>query len=189
MAVCADQYHGNFPQSYIREHHPMLVLKINGQPPKGWPKNTDAAGAYMGPYLISHAKFTPSFKIFAHQDEAQIPWAVERLEFRDERKTFAAIAPRGTHAANANVQSGFRIAQQNCFRCHNMGEEGGRKSGRPWLVLAAWAAAGPEHFASYVRNPQANNPKTQMVASPQYDDATMKALIDYFSTFIAAEKP
>ena len=189
VAVCADQYHGNFPRSYIREHHPVLVLKIDGQPPKGWPKNTEATGAYMGPYLISHAKFTPSFKIFAHDDEAQIPWAVTRLEFHDERKTFAAIAPRGPHGGDANVQAGFRIAQQNCFRCHNMGEEGGRKSGRPWLVLAAWAAAGPEHFTSYVRNPQANNPNTQMAASPQYDDATMKALIDYFSTFIAAEKP
>jgi mono/diheme cytochrome c family protein len=189
VAVCADQYHGNFSLSYLREHHPVLVLKIDGQPPKGWPKNTEATGAYMGPYLISHAKFTPSFKIFAHEDEAQIPWGVVRLEFRDERKTFAAIAPRGPLAGDPNVQTGFRIAQQNCFRCHNMGEEGGRKSGRPWLVLAAWAAAGPKHFASYVRNPRANNPNTQMAASPQYDDATMKALTDYFSTFIAAEKP
>jgi mono/diheme cytochrome c family protein len=189
VAVCADQYHGNFPRSYIREHHPVLVLKIDGQPPKGWPKNTEATGSYMGPYLISHARFTPSFKIFAHQDEAQIPWAVVRLEFRDERKTFAAIAPRGPHAGDANVQAGFRIAQQNCFRCHNIGQEGGRKSGRPWPVLAGWAVGGPEHFASYVRNPQANNANTQMAASPQYDDLTMKALIDYFSTFIAAEKP
>jgi mono/diheme cytochrome c family protein len=189
VAVCADQYHGNFPRSYVREHHPVLVLKIEGLPPKGWPKNTEATGAYMGPYLISHAKYTPSFKIFAHEDEAQIPWGVVRLEFRDEHKSLAAIAPRGPHAGDVNVQAGFRIAQQNCFRCHNLGEEGGRKSGRPWLVLAAWAAAGPEHFASYVRNPVVNNPNTQMAASPQYDDATMKALIDYFSTFIAAEKP
>ncbi len=189
VAVCGDQYHGNFPAEYVREHHPVLVLKVDGQPPAGWPKDAEGHGAYMGPYLISHPKFTPSFKIFAHEDEAQIPWAVVRLEFRDERKTFAAIAPRGAQAGNANVQAGFRIAQQNCFRCHNMGDEGGKKSGRPWLVLAAWAAAGPEHFASYVRNPQASNPNTQMAASPQYDDATMKALIDYFSTFIAAEKP
>lgn len=189
VAVCADQYHGNFPSAYVREHHPLLVLKIDGKPPKAWPKNTEVAGAYMGPYLISHAKFTPGFKILAHEDEAQIPWAVERLEFRNEQKTFAAIAPRGPHASDANVRAGFRIAQQNCFRCHNMGDEGGRKSARPWLVLAAWAAAGPEHFASYVRNPQANNPNTQMAASPQYDDPTMKALIDYFSTFIAAERP
>jgi len=27
-----------------------------------------------------------------------------------------------------------------------------------------------------------------MAASPQYDDATMKALIDYFTTFIAQEQ-
>ena len=189
VAVCVDQYHGNFPNEYVREHHPLLVLKINGHPPKDWSKNAEVVGAYMGPYLISHANFAPSFKILAHEDEAQIPWGVVRLEFRDERKTYATIAPRGPHADDANVQAGFKMAKQNCFRCHNMGEEGGRKSGRPWLVLAAWAAAGPEHFASYVRNPQANNPNTQMAASPQYDDATMKALIDYFSTFIAAENP
>jgi len=188
VAVCGDQYHGNFPAEYVREHHPVLVLKVNGQPPAGWPKDAEGHGAYMGPYLISHSKFTPSFKIFAHEEEVQIPWAVVRLEFRDERKAFGAIAPRGPHAGDKNVQDGFRIAQQNCFRCHNMGDEGGRKSGRPWPVLAGWAAAGPEHFASYVRNPQANNPNTQMAASPQYDDATMKALVDYFSTFIAAEK-
>lgn len=189
VAVCGDQYHGNFSREYIREHHPLLVLKINGRPPAKWPKNAEAGGAYMGPYLVSHAKFMPSFKIFTHEDEAQIPWAVARLEFRDERKTFAAIMPRGAHASDAGVQAGFRIAQQNCFRCHNMGAEGGRKAGRPWLVLAGWAAAGPEHFASYVRNPRANNPNTQMAASPQYDEATMKALIEYFSTFVTPEKP
>ena len=189
VAVCGDQYHGYFPRDYIREHHPVLVLNINGQPPAGWPKDAGGHRAYLGPYLISHARFTPSFGIFAHQDEAQIPWAVVRLELRDQRKTFAGIAPRGPQADDANVKAGFQIARQNCFRCHNMGEEGGRKSGRPWLVLAAWAAAGPEHFTSYVRNPQANNPNTQMAASPQYDDATMKALIDYFKTFVVAEKP
>jgi len=188
VAVCADQYHGNFSREYIQKHHPVLVLKINGRSPAEWPKDAEGRSAYLGPYLVSHAKFTPSFKIFAHQDQAQIPWAVERLEFRNQQKILAAIAPRGTHANDRNVQAGFRIAQQNCFRCHNMGPQGGRKAGRPWLVLAGWAAAGPEHFTSYVRNPQANNPNTLMAASPQYDDRTMKALIDYFTTFIAPEK-
>ncbi len=188
VAVCGDQYHGNFSREYIRKHHPVLVLKINGRSPAEWPTDAEGHSAYLGPYLVSHAEFTPSFKIFAHQDQAQIPWAVERLEFRNEQKTLAAIAPRGTHANDANVQAGFRIAQQNCFRCHNMGPEGGRKAGRPWLVLAGWAAAGPEHFTSYVRSPQASNPNTLMAASPQYDDATMKALIDYFTTFIAQEQ-
>jgi mono/diheme cytochrome c family protein len=145
--------------------------------------------AYLGPYLISHAKFTPSFKILAHEDEAQIPWGVVRLEFRQEEKVFAAIMPGGSATNDANVQAGLRIAQQNCFRCHNAGTEGGTKAGIAWPVLAGWAAAAPQRFAAYVRNPQASNGKTQMAASPQYDDATMKVLVDYFKTFINRRWP
>lgn len=189
VAICSDQYRANYPQEYVRAHHPVLVLKIDGKASREWPTEGEGHGAHMGPFLISHAKFAPSFKILAHEDEPQIPWGVTRLEFRDEQRVFATIAPRGPHAGDANMQAGFRIAQQNCFRCHNMGEEGGKKSGRPWSVLAAWATAGPEHFISYVRNPRADNPNTRMAASPQYDDATMKALIDYFRAFTPQEKP
>ncbi len=86
------------------------------------------------------------------------------------------------------VQDGYRIAQQNCFRCHNMGDEGGHKAGRPWLVLSAWATASPEYFAAYVRNPQASNPRAQMPGNPGYDDATVRALIAYFQTFSSPEQ-
>ena len=156
------------------------------KPPEGWPKDAEGHGAYMGPYLISHAKFTPSFKILAHQDEPQIPWGVIRLEFRNEKKTFGA--PQGPHAWDGDARAGFRIARQNCFRCHNQSEEGEKKSGTPWQVLAAWTMSGPEHFASYVRNPQAINPASQIAGSPQYDDATMKALIACFRTFLSKAK-
>jgi mono/diheme cytochrome c family protein len=183
VAICGDQYHAHFPADYIELHQPILVLKINGKGPDEWPKDVDGHTVYLGPYLISHAKFTPSFKILAHADEAQIPWGVVRLEFRQKEKVFGAIAPRGPAASDANVRAGFRIAQQNCFRCHNAGAEGGTKAGIPWPVLAGWATAAPEKFAAYVRNPQASNAESQMTASPQYDDATMAALIDYFKTF------
>ena len=189
VAICSDQYHAHYSEEYLRTHHPVLVLKIDGQGPAHWPKDSEGHNAYIGPYLISHAKFTPSFKILAHEDEPQIPWGVVRLEFRDARKAFSAIAPRGPHAGDPDVQAGFRIAQQNCFRCHNLGDEGGTKSGRPWPVLALWAASIPEQFASYVRNPSAANPKSQMTASPQYDDETMRALISYFKTFAQEKKP
>jgi hypothetical protein len=33
---------------------------------------------------------------------------------------------------------------------------------------------------SYVRQPKARNPESQMPANPEYDDATMHALIAYF---------
>jgi mono/diheme cytochrome c family protein len=187
VAICTDQYHAHYPADYVQTHHPVLVLKIDGQGPAEWPKDSEGHDAYIGPYLISHATFTPSFKIFAHDDEPQIPWGVMRLEFRDEQKVFSSIAPRGPHADDADVHAGFRIAQQNCFRCHNLGNEGGTKSGRPWPVLALWAASIPKQFSSYVRNPLTANPKSQMAASPQYDDETMRALINYFKTFATRE--
>ncbi len=190
VAICSDQYHANYPRGYIAEHHPLLVLKINGQAPAGWPKDPETHRDDMGPYLISHPKFTSSFSNFSQPDEAQIPWGVVRVEFRNEKAVFSAITPRGPQAADELVQTGYRIAQQNCFRCHNMGKEGGMKSGHPWLVLSAWAATDPKYFADYVRNPQSRNPRAQMYGNPGYDDATIGALIAYFKTFSSSpEKP
>ena len=188
VAICVDQYHAHYSEEYVEAHPPVLALKINGLPPGSWPTNAEVHGAAMGPFLISHAKFTPRFKILAHEDEPQIPWGVVRLEFRKEAAVLAAIAPRGAHAGDGGVKNGYVIAQQNCFRCHDSNGEGGKKSGRPWPVLAAWAAASPARFAAYVRNPQAVNAKSQMAPSPQYDDATMQALVEYFKTFLPESK-
>jgi mono/diheme cytochrome c family protein len=189
VAICDDQYRANYASAYVAAHHPVLVLTINGQPPSGWPKDAEGHGQDMGPFLISHPTFTPSFKIFAHADEAQIPWGVVRLEFRNEQTAFGAIAPRGAHAADKLVQDGYRIAQQNCFRCHNSGNEGGTKAGHPWLVLSAWATASPKYFAAYVRNPQSRNPNAQMPGNPGYDDATIGALVAYFRAFATSRAP
>ena len=105
---------------------------------------------------------------------------------REPSRPQAARTERGRHAAH--LVAGYRIAQQKCFRCHNMGREGGQKAGRPWQVLSAWAAASPEYFAAYVRNPQAKNPHAQMPGNPAYDDATLGALRAYFETFASQEK-
>jgi mono/diheme cytochrome c family protein len=183
VAICSDQYHANYPHAYVAGHHPLLVLKINGQSAGGWPKDHETHRYDMGPYLISHARFSPAFKIFSQPDEAQIPWGVVRLEFQNEKAVFGAIAPRGLQTTDTLIQAGYRIAQQNCFRCHNMGEEGGMKAGHPWLVLSAWAASSPKYFADYVRNPQSKNPRAQMPGNPGYDDATIGALTAYFRTF------
>jgi mono/diheme cytochrome c family protein len=183
IAICDDQYRAHYSRAYIEDHHPLLVLKINGQDPPGWPKEAEGHSQDMGPFLISHPAFRPSFEILAYREEAQIPWGVVRIEFRDGKAEFGAIAPRGAHAADRIVQDGYRIAQQNCFRCHNMGQAGGTKAGHPWLVLSAWAAASPKYFADYVRNPQSRNPRAQMPGNPSYDDATIGALIAYFRTF------
>jgi len=189
VAICDDKYRANYPRDYVAAHHPLLVLTINGQPPRGWPKSPEGQGYDMGPFMISHLKFTPSFKILSRADEPQIPWGVVRIELRDENTVFGAIVPRGPLAATPLVKAGYRIAQQNCFRCHNMGQEGGQKSATPWLVLSAWATSSPEYFAAYVRNPQIKNPHAQMPGTPGYDDATIGALAAYFQTFIPKGKP
>jgi mono/diheme cytochrome c family protein len=189
VAICVDKYRAYYPRSYVADHRPVLVLTIDGQPPERWPKDAEGHGLDMGPYLISHPKFAPSFKILAHADEAQIPWGVVRLEFREEKVVFGAIAPRGARVEEPNVMDGYRIAQQNCFRCHNIGSEGGQKAGRPWQVLAAWAAAAPDRFGAYIRDPKSENPHAEMPGNPTYDDATIGALRAYFQTFAAPEKP
>ena len=183
VAVSSDQYHAHYPRSYMKAHHPLLALTINGKPPSGWPKDPEGHGNDLGPYLISHPNFTPSFRVLSHDDEAQIPWGVVRIEFRNERTVFGSIAPRGPNASDAAVQSGYRIAQQNCFRCHNMGPNGGRKAGRPWAVLSALAAASPDYFTAYVRDPLSKNLDAEMPGNSGYDDATLHAVADYFRTF------
>ena len=189
IAICDDDYRAHYPRAYLAAHQPLLVLKVNGQSSERWPKDAEGHDQNMGPYMISHRQFTPSFKIFSHQDEPQIPWGVVHLEFRNEKTVLGAIAPRGPTASSADVQAGYHIAQQNCFRCHNQGTEGGQKARHPWLVLSAWATASPEHFAAYVRYPQAKNPHAEMPPNPGYDGATVHALIAYFRTFQSPEKP
>jgi len=189
VAICDDEYRAGYPHDYLAAHHPVLVLEVNGRPPSGWPKAAGDQNASMGPYMISNPDFTPSFKILSHTDEAQIPWGVVRVEFRDEKTVFAAIAPRGPHGHDREVQDGFRIAEQNCFRCHNAGAEGGQKSRRSWPSLAAIAATAPKDFAAYIRAPLARNSRAQMPGNPEYDDATLNALTVYFSTFSQTAKP
>jgi mono/diheme cytochrome c family protein len=188
IAICDDQYHAHYPRGYLAQHHPLLVLKVNGQGPERWPRDAEGHGREMGPYLISHRKFTPGIRILAHQDEPQIPWGVVGFEFRNEENFLGAIAPL-RNTSGSDVQAGYGIAQQNCLRCHNMGEAGGQKAGHPWLVLSAWATASPQHFAAYIRNPQRENPRAEMPPNPNYDDRTLQALIAYFQTFQSPEKP
>ena len=191
VAVCVDQYHAHYPHSYLAAHHPVLVLTINGQPPERWPKDAEGQGQDMGPFLISHAQFKPTFKLLSHDDQAQIPWGVVRLEFRNEIALLAAIAPPARYSEDAVVQTGYRIAQQNCLRCHNAGTEGGQQAHHPWFVLSAWAMTSPEHFARYVRCPKSENPNAKMHPNPNYDDATLQALTSYFRSLLLSsqEKP
>jgi mono/diheme cytochrome c family protein len=180
IADCKDKYQAHYTRRYLMDHDPVLVTELNGAPLR------DSDEDDYGPYMIAHVNFNPVFKILAHEDAPQIPWGVVHLEFRSAAAVLGTIAPGGRHAGDAALQDGFQIAQQNCFRCHNSGEEGGLKSGVPWTALAALAANSPDFFSAYVRDPKSKNPNTQMAASPAYDSATMAALIAYFRTFTPA---
>ena len=191
VAICRDGYEAHYPRAYMEAHHPVLVLKINGKDPAEWPK-APKIQASMAPFLISSPDFKPGFTILSYEEEPQIPWGVVRLDLRTEAVVFHAIQPRMPGAASREVQDGFRIAQQNCFRCHNSEQEGGTKAMRPWTVLATWATASPEYFAAYIHDPKSKNPHSQMPGFPNYDEATLRALTKYFQTFSDAprsEKP
>jgi hypothetical protein len=181
IAICKDKYRGHYRQSYLAAHHPVLVLELDGKALSDLPE--DREGGDPGPYLIAHASFPRTAKDPVGIDEPQIPWGVVRLDFRDEETVLDSIKPR---IANLQQAIGYGIAEQNCFRCHNNGAEGGLKSGVTWTVLAALAANSPQFFTEYVRDPKSKNPKTQMAANPGYDDATMSALIAYFKGFAPA---
>jgi mono/diheme cytochrome c family protein len=189
VAICDDGYRASYPHDYLAAHHPVLVLQVNGEPPSNWPKAAEDHAADMGPYMITNPKFSPGFKVLSHVDEAQIPWGVVSIEIRDEKTVFGPITPSGQKANDRDVQDGFRIAAQNCFRCHDAGGEGGQKSGRSWDTLGALAAGSPKDFAAYIRAPLSLNPHSQMPANPQYDDATLDALTNYFRVFAPPAKP
>ena len=180
-ALCDDDYRAHYPATYIAAHHPILALTIEHQRAEAWAARTHARDP--GPYLITHAHFVPGAKVLAHVERSQVPANVIRLNFSTTAATFGAIAPRGPTAHDVAVQQGFAIAKQNCLRCHYQGVYGGTKSGRDWTALSTWAREQPTFFANYVRDPQAFEPHAHMAANPEYDAATLAALVAYFRTF------
>jgi hypothetical protein len=182
VAICYDHYRTNYPADYLSAHHPLLVLRINGKERDHWP--TSAEGGSMAPYLISHPVFKPSFKVLSHEDEPQIPYGVTRIEFRREAEVFGSIRPRGNWPADSPVEQGYVIARQDCFRCHNMGLEGGTMGRHSWSQLAAIARFDERRFQYTIRDPQSVRPGAKMPAHKDYDDATLRALTEYFRTFM-----
>ena len=184
VAICYDKYRANYPGDYITAHHPLLVLRINGKSRDQWPKSE--YGGPLGPYLISHPFFKPAFKVLSHEDEPQIPFGVVRIELRRESEVYGAIRPGAAWRENETVQQGFVIARQDCFRCHNMGAEGGTVAERSWLKLAEKANDDGKRFRQTIRNPESITAGAKMPAHANYDDATLDALTAYFKTFAGA---
>jgi hypothetical protein len=183
-ASADDGYEAHYTAEYRAAHHPFLVLRIDGQEPAHWPKGPD--GENYGPYLISHSSFTPAFHILAHKDQAQIPIGVTGLRFLDEEATLKGLQPPGTVSAASPAMQGYRIAMQNCLRCHRSGDLGGTKSPFGWPQMALIAQGNPAAFGKYVVRPNSVNPEANMPANPDYDAATLAALTAYFRSFAPA---
>jgi len=179
-AICDDGYEAHYSSDYRAAHDPFLVLTINGKAP-ALIKRSGEAGAY-GPYLISHPRFVPRYRILSHSEESQIPNGVIELRFLNEDEVLEAIRPRGSFAANAPQVQGYQIAKENCLRCHNAGVYGGHKAGITWSVLGKIARNRPKYFRAYIRDPQAESDYAEMPGFPEYDDATLAALTEYFQS-------
>jgi len=179
-ALCSDGYRTNYSHDYVLKHRPIFVLKIDGLPVKSWAIHTHNED--LGTYFITHAAFRPSFKVLGEGEMPQIPVDIVRLDFSSRHLVFGAIAPHGVFTRGSHLMAGYRIAQQHCFRCHNMGSYGGTKAKVTWQQLGVDAAS-PAAFEAYLRNPKSNYHKSATRPDSPFDDATAKALQAYFQTF------
>src|ERR1700761_1198524 len=180
-ALCSDGYRATYTRQYVKTHRPILALKIDGLPVETWVAQTHNGDP--GTYFITHADFTPSFSVSSFQEIPKIPAKVTRLEFGNAREVYGAIAPIPRDTSDPQVIAGFRIAQQHCYRCHNMGSYGGTKAGKEWHPLGSFASSSPAIFERYLRDPKSVDPKSTMTCDPQLAEPAAKALQAYFQTF------
>jgi cytochrome c2 len=180
-ALCSDGYRATYPRVYVKTHRPILALKIDGLSVASWAAQTHNGNP--GTYFITHENFTPSYSILSFQEIPKIPTNVTRLEFGTSQQTYGAISPHLKDATNPQVVDGFHIAEQHCYRCHNMGSYGGTKAGKSWQTLGNFAASSPTNFERYLHDPKSVDPKSTMSCGPQLKDPAAKALQAYFRTF------
>lgn len=181
VAICYDSYRSDYSPEYLAAHDPLLVLRVNGQTRDRWPKAPN--GDALVPYTIANPAFKPSYKILSHDDEEQVPYGVTRLEFRNGAHIYASILPRAQWRENQQVMDGYKIAREDCFRCHNSGAEGGTMGKRAWPQLGEDAAKDPERFREVIHDPEGVRHGARMPPEPNYDRATLDALVAYFRIF------
>lgn len=184
-AVCSDGYRANYSHDYVVAHHPILALKIDGRPVRSWVAQTHSDD--LGTYFITHAIFKSSFQVLSQQETPQVPVDIVKLDFSSTQVVFGAIAPHGDYAPGSQVMQGYRIAQQHCYRCHNMGDYGGTKAKVTWRQIGAYAAS-PSTFEAFILNPRSIDHKVALPPHPAFDVATAKVLQAYFQTFAEANR-
>lgn len=180
-AICRDKYAAAYPRDYRQRHQPLLVLKLDGKDYLDWP--SAPSGTRMAPFYISYGKFEADPKLMAAgvEEEARIPFAVVTLRFARYAESLGRLQVAKVAGAAIDGQT---IALNQCLACHFSGNTGGRLSGKPWLVLAAWAKAEPDLFQKYVRNPRQVEPTSRMPGFPNYQAPALSSLQKYFSAYL-----
>ncbi len=180
-AICADGYTATYSSEYVKQHHPVFLLEVDGLNPHEW---AIKAGQYdAGPYLIEYRRFVPSFRVLSDRDRPLEPTGIVKLHIDTQRHVFAGIQIRSAGRHERRAIQGYMIAKQNCFRCHNAGEHGGTKANVSWSRIGSIARKRPDYFADWVHDPQAVNPKAAMPSNLDYDAVTLSALQHYFAMF------
>jgi len=177
LATCSDGYASIYPESFISRYRPFLVLEINGRGPDSWPP--PGLKFNPGPYVITvSSELIPAvaqFRDIGHKK----PWGVTRIELASLSRSFRGIFSGPWAHPSPAAAAGREIWIHSCASCHAgpPGTFGGSKAGRPFGVIAAYAASNPAFFKKYVRDPKSLVPSAQMEAHPRYTDAELDTLI------------
>jgi hypothetical protein len=185
LAECTDHYAAVYRLDFIEKYRPFLVLEIDGLRPERWPPPGDSFNP--APYAILVAPAVAPGVATLLDPGHKKPLGVVSLRLARFAEVFHdAYSGRWASLPPAGVQ-GREIWINSCASCHpGPGTTfGGTKSGMPFELPAAIAAADPSLFKRYVRNPQGVNPAAKMEPHPHYSDAQLDALI----AFICAGAP
>lgn len=177
-AVGSDGYEGHYTTQHRVQHHPFLVLKMEGREPAQWQRGPN--GEVFAPYFVAYPQFKPAFHILAQPDAPQLPTAVAKLRLLDEATATTALRP--TAKAPTAAADGYRIAMVNCLRCHQGASIGGTKSPFGWPQMALIAQGNASAFGKYLIQPNRVNPEATMPPNPEFDAATVAAVTAYFQS-------
>lgn len=181
-AICADGYTSIFPEKYIQQHRPIFVLTIEGLTPHEWAVRHHSFDA--GPYFVGYQHFVPSFQVLSHSDRPAEPDGMTKIVFESEEQLYAGIVPGGSAGVpQMELEKGYLIARQNCYRCHNAGTNGGTKASVSWKQIGAVAKKEPQRFKKWVSDPQSIDRKSKMPPNKDYDQPTLSVLQRYFASF------
>lgn len=184
LAICRDKYSAIFPAEYRHHHRPILVLKLDGKEFTDWPKTP--SGARLSPYYISYERFEARQErtVAGVVEESLIPFSVVQLKILHAAESLDRFRVGG---AQKKTVQGEALAIERCLHCHYSGDIGGRVSGKPWLVVAAWAKAEPNLFQKYIRNPRQVEPTSRMPGFPDFGDEALSSLQSYFAEYLEAQ--